>query len=261
MISLSEASRPLLSSLAAVLEDGFQFFGRDDFELGEGAGLRRAILAPAAEVGHVAEAAALHVFVGDLNDEFGAQRFPLEVLAPAPTALSPGHAVFCGGRFFRSLPVFPGVVAESVFAIRREEGEEIAAHGCGEAGADTDVLKDLCVVVEAQEKGTDLFASGIFVPAESGDDAIAVALVFDLEHYALVGLVGEIYGLGYYAIESSAFETVEPVDGGTTVSCRRRDVDWRLGGFEQRFQFGATFLEWRGAEVPLSFAKKIEEDA
>ena len=56
-----------------------------------------AIGAPAAEVGHVAEAAALHVFVGDLDDEFGAERFPGEVLALAPTALAAGHAVFAGG--------------------------------------------------------------------------------------------------------------------------------------------------------------------
>ena len=59
-----------------MLEDGFQFFRRDYFELSEGARFRFAVCAPAAEVGHVAEAAALHVLVGDFDDEFGAERFP-----------------------------------------------------------------------------------------------------------------------------------------------------------------------------------------
>jgi hypothetical protein len=82
------------ASLFGAGEDGFEFFGGDYFQLGEGAGFWFAVGAPAAEVGHVAEAAALHVFVGDFDDKFGAERFPLEVLAAAPTALAAGHAVF-----------------------------------------------------------------------------------------------------------------------------------------------------------------------
>ena len=68
--------------------------------------------------------------------------------------------------------------------------------GAGEAGADSDVLEHFFVVVETEKKGTDLFPGSVFVPAESSDDAVAVALVFDFEHDALVGLVGKVDGLG-----------------------------------------------------------------
>ena len=89
--------KALLPPLPAAPEDGFEFFGGDDFKLSEGAGLGFAVGAPAAEMGHVAEAAALHVFVGDFDDEFGAKRFPFEILAAAPAAFAAGHAVFTGG--------------------------------------------------------------------------------------------------------------------------------------------------------------------
>ena len=82
--------------LSSAFEDGFEFFGGDYFELGEGAGFWFAVGAPAAEVCHVAEAAALHVFIGDFNDELGAERFPLEILGSAPSTLAAGHAVFAG---------------------------------------------------------------------------------------------------------------------------------------------------------------------
>ncbi len=57
-------------------EDGAEFFWRDCFELGVGAFRGGFVGAPAAEVGEVAEAVALHVFVGDFDDEFGAEEFP-----------------------------------------------------------------------------------------------------------------------------------------------------------------------------------------
>jgi hypothetical protein len=44
-------------------------------------------------MGHVSKAAALHVFVGDFDDEFWTQRFPGQILALAPAALAPRHAV------------------------------------------------------------------------------------------------------------------------------------------------------------------------
>jgi len=81
---------------SAVFENGLQFFGRHDFQLREGTGFRFAVGAPAAEVGHVAEASALHVFVSDFDDEFGTERLPFEVFAAAPTALAPGHAMLAG---------------------------------------------------------------------------------------------------------------------------------------------------------------------
>ncbi len=57
-------------------EDGGQFVRRDHLELLVSAVAWIFIGAPAAELGHVPEAVALHVFVGDFQNQFGAQRFP-----------------------------------------------------------------------------------------------------------------------------------------------------------------------------------------
>ena len=44
-------------------------------------------------MGHVAESTALHVLVGDFDDEFGTQRLPRKIFALAPAALTAGHAM------------------------------------------------------------------------------------------------------------------------------------------------------------------------
>ena len=74
-------------------ENRFQFLWSYDFQLREGARLGFAIDAPTPEVRHVAEASALHVFIRDLDDEFGAERFPFKVFPAAPAAFAAGHAV------------------------------------------------------------------------------------------------------------------------------------------------------------------------
>jgi hypothetical protein len=79
--------------LSAALEDGFQFFWSYHFQLRKGARLGFAIGAPAAEMRHVAEAPALHVFISDFDDEFGAERFPFKIFAATPPALAAGHAL------------------------------------------------------------------------------------------------------------------------------------------------------------------------
>jgi len=76
--------------------------------------------------------------------------------------------------------------------------------------------------------------------------------MFDFEHHPLVGLVGEIDGLGEDSIETGTFESLEPVQREAAVFCCRRDVDGRFGGLQERFQLRAAFAEWRGAQVALS---------
>ena len=53
-----------------------QLLGRDYFELGIGAVGGLLVGAPAAELRDVAEAGALHVLVGDLDDQFRAEGLP-----------------------------------------------------------------------------------------------------------------------------------------------------------------------------------------
>src|SRR5207249_10170138 len=63
-------------SLALLREDGCELLRRDDLELRKGAVARILVRAPPAKLGSMAEAAALHVIVGDLDDELGTQRLP-----------------------------------------------------------------------------------------------------------------------------------------------------------------------------------------
>ena len=210
----------------------------------------------------MAEASTLHVLVSDFDDEFGAEWLPLKVLAAAPAALAAGHPMLAGGRgFVGAFPVLPWVIPESVFSIWREELEKLAAHGSREAGADANVLEDLCAVVKTEEKGTDFLARRFFVPAESGDYAVTVALVLDLEHCALVGLIGKIDWLGYDTVETGSFEALEPIESCVSISCSRGDVDGRFGRLEQCFQFRPALLKRGVAKIALAVAEKIEEDA
>src|SRR3954469_20213698 len=67
-------------------EKNGQFGGDDGLELAVGAGAGVAVGAPPAEGGGVAEAVALHVVVGDLDHQLGAQQLEREVLARVPAA-------------------------------------------------------------------------------------------------------------------------------------------------------------------------------
>ena len=85
--------------------------------------------------------------------------------------------------------------------------------------------------------------------------------MFDFEHNALVGLVRKVDGFGENAIEACAFESFEPVQCEVSIFCRGGDVDRRLGGFEQRFQFCAAFVKWQSAEITFALAENIKEYA
>ena len=76
-----------------VREDRRQLVRRDHLELGEGAVARPLVVAPAAKLRGVAEAAALHVVVGDLDDQLRTERLPGQVLALAPAARCAGPAL------------------------------------------------------------------------------------------------------------------------------------------------------------------------
>ena len=104
-------------------------------------------------------------------------------------------------------------------------------------------------------------AVAVLVPAKAGDDAVAVALVLDLEHDALVRLVGAADRLGHHAVEPGAFEALEPVGGDGAVACRGREVDRRL-----RLRRAATRARRGGAcerlvaEIAVADAEQVEED-
>jgi len=151
------------------------------------------------------------------------------------------------------------MIAQRVFAVGCEELEQFAAHWGGEACANANVLENLRVVVKAEEKRTDRLACCLFVPAEASDDAVAVALMLDLEHDALVGLICEVEGLGNDPVKTGALEAFEPVRGEAAIGGCGCDVDRRLRGFQECFEFSAALAEGRGAQVVLTLAEHVKE--
>ncbi len=89
---------------AAGSENFHQFLRRDDFQLRVGAVFGLLVDAPSAELGHVAKAAALHVFVSHLNHQLGTKGLPREIFALAPAALTAGHALLSRGQALAQPP-------------------------------------------------------------------------------------------------------------------------------------------------------------
>src|SRR5271155_491362 len=119
------------------------------------------------------------------------------------------------------------MIGESVATIGRQKFHQLLAFGLREARASADMLQRARIVIQAEQKRSHCRALASFVPSKARHDTIAVALVLDLEHHALVGLIGAGSRLGHYAVEARAFKALEPIrcDGGFTRS--RGQMDWR----------------------------------
>ena len=152
------------------------------------------------------------------------------------------------------------MIGRGVLAIGCKEVDEFFAFGFGEAGAGAYMLEFACVVEEAEEKGAEEGVFAAFVPAEAGYDAVAIALVLDFEHGALVWFVGACGGLGHDTVEACAFEAAEPVFGLRAVGGRGSDVDWGFGAGEDLFEAGAAIGEGVGSEVFVFQGEEVEED-
>src|SRR5437588_3630627 len=116
------------------------------------------------------------------------------------------------------------MLGQRIFAVRRQEREQLPALVLAEAGAHAYVLQRALIVKEAEQQGTDLSAGRILVPAKPRHHAIAIAFVLDLEHHALVGLIAAADGFGDHSVKSRALEAVEPIARGGAVACSGRDV-------------------------------------
>ena len=108
-------------------------------------------------------------------------------------------------------PIFPRVSGQRVLAVWREEFYKLASLLFREARADADMLQRAGVVEKAEQERADSRALTLLVPAKAGNDTIAIALVLDLEHHALVGFVGSRNRLGDDAVETGALEATKPI--------------------------------------------------
>ncbi len=70
----------------------------------------------------------------------------------------------------------------------------------------------------------------LLVPAKAGHDTIAIALVLDLKHHALIRFVGSGDRLSDDAVEAGALEATKPIGSDASIDCCGRQVKRRLGG-------------------------------
>src|SRR5271170_7211729 len=103
------------------------------------------------------------------------------------------------------------MIGESVVTIGIQKSHQFLALDLREARAHADMLQRARIVEQTEQQRTDSRAGASFVPSKSRHDAIAVALMLDLEHHALVGLIGAGNRLGHYAVEARAFKALEPI--------------------------------------------------
>src|SRR6185436_13782622 len=105
---------------------------------------------------------------------------------------------------------------------------------------DAHVVQVALVVVEAEQERAEQRALALLVEAEACHHALGGALVLDLEHGALAGLVRLLGALGDHAVEAGALEAREPLHRERMVARERREV-------ERRRRSGQRTLEARAA--------------
>ena len=122
------------------------------------------------------------------------------------------------------------MIGESVAPLWSQKSHKFLSPGLREARANADVLQRAGIVIQAKQKRAHRSALASFVPSKAGHDAIAVALMLDLEHHALVRLIGAGNWLGHDAIETRAFKAPEPIGCDIWITGYWGEMDWRLGG-------------------------------
>src|SRR5713226_1047145 len=120
------------------------------------------------------------------------------------------------------------MIGESVTPpIGSQKTHQFLAFTLREASAHADVLQRTRSVKQAKQKRADRRPVASFVPSKAGHDAIAVARMLDLEHHALVRLIGAGNRLGHNPVEARAFKAPEPIRCDTWFTRCRSQMDWR----------------------------------
>ena len=178
----------------------------------------------------MAEAVALQVVVGDLDDAFGAERLPRQVLAAVPAAGGARQALArrVGGAGRGPLgPLAPRVASSapsrsgassSISAARRSHVNDEVMPTWWSAPSSS---------YRPEQQRADVRAGAVLVPAEAGHHAVGRALVLDLEHRPLARPVRRRRGAW-----RSRRRGRRPRSGRTSprqgaVARRRRQVDGR----------------------------------
>src|SRR5215813_249346 len=149
------------------------------------------------------------------------------------------------------------MIGKRVLTVRSQELDKLFAFGCGEAGADADMLQCTRVIVQTQKQRAAGCAVTFLVPAESGNQAIAFTLMLYLEHHALIGLIRLRMRRRDHSIKAWTFEAPKPICGDGTVPGRGREMNGWLGFFQQRFQVLPASGEGVPHQVAVSETEQI----
>src|SRR5262249_1119706 len=148
---------------------------------------------------------------------------------------------------------------ESILTIRSQVLDEVAACLVRETRGNADMMKRAGVIVQAQQQRSNGTLVAVLMPAKTGNDTIAIALVFDLEHDTLVGLVNACERLRDNTIESRTFESAKPVCCDAQFSGCGRDVNWRQCRCQDRSQLCEPLFKGQTSQVPVPLAQHIKK--
>ena len=95
------------------------------------------------------------------------------------------------------------------------------------------------------------------MPSEAGNDAVGRAGVLDLGPAAFAGLIRVGETLRNDAVESGAFEMLEPPGGDRPVERSRRQVNRRPGLREEPLEQPAALAERNAAQVSVVEGEQI----
>src|SRR4029434_403809 len=95
------------------------------------------------------------------------------------------------------------------------------------------------VVVEAQQQGTNQPACA-FVPAKAADHTVCGPNVLDLQHDPFAGRIRQLGVFRNDAIQTRAFESLEPRDSKLSLARHGGQVYWRSRNREDFFEMDTT---------------------
>jgi len=136
--------------------------------------------------------------------------------------------------------------------------DELPASHIRERRDAADIAQRAVVVVEADEERSD--ADTALVDAVAERDDVGGARVLDLQHGALVRLVGVVETLGDDTVETRALELREPASGGRGIVARAGQVHRRLDARKEVLELGATAGERSIAQIAVAARQQVEGD-
>src|SRR6516162_10042316 len=111
-------------------------------------------------------------------------------------------------------------MGKRVSTVGSEVLNKLSALFLSEARADADMLQRSLRIVEPKQQRTYRRTLSSLMPAKTCNHTVAIALVLDLEHHALVRLIGVRHRLCHNPVKTRAFEAPKPIRGDFQFACR-----------------------------------------